>query len=73
MRPFHFIYAGLFGYFWQHCHKCGCGFGGHQWRDDRQVEWDAERKCGTCVYCPKCARGRMGITYLAALATHDTP
>lgn len=55
MRPLHWLYAYLFGYFWKSCEICGRGFGGHQWRDERMTRPTGPTS-GTAAYCPKCAR-----------------
>jgi hypothetical protein len=56
-RPFHWLYAFLFSYFWKKCERCRKGFGGHQWSGMAMT-----RSCGayggTCAYCPSCARTR---------------
>jgi hypothetical protein len=60
MRPFHWLYAHLFGYFWTRCPRCMRCYGGHQWSgeagDAMTVQLAPDKLC--CTYCPDCAKTR---------------
>lgn len=59
MRALHWLWASLLGYFWIRCERCGRGWGGHQWRTEKQ-ERPTGLTTGIAAYCPRCIKGMDG-------------
>jgi len=54
-RALHRLYAGLMGYFWLPCARCGREFGGHEVTASTASVARPDGEPGCVVVCPRCS------------------